>query len=54
MQALENKTYVILCNEVKQLLYIDNLSICSSSPDPLIVAVTAQKALDHLKEWSSL
>jgi len=33
---------------------MDDLVICSSSPDPLIAAKTAQKVLDHLEEWFSL
>jgi len=36
----------------KHSLYVDDLTIWSSSPDPLKAAHSVQKALDHLEEWS--
>jgi len=38
-----------LPQDTKHSLYADDLAIWSSSPDPLNAA---QKALDHLEEWS--
>jgi len=41
-----------LSQGTKQSLYADDLAIWSSFLDPLKVAHTVQKALDHVEEWS--